>query len=166
MYGILSLSESAKVKTLWQFACERYSIQPYQALLLEAQNTYGVSICAILWAQWLDALQINIPLDRFEHGLKLCDQIQASILVPIRRARSFDVVSVDSDFPYDAIKKGILGLELDIEKQLLNTLEVTTLTYRMTPDAKLKHEYVGVLLSSQPDIIKKKLKQHIGLVGD
>ncbi len=146
-------------QSLWVFACERYSQKLEQARLLEAQNTYHVSVCAVLWCQWLDAYKKLLPLAEFESGLTLCDSVDQSVLSPLRALRNQSTIKTTQHGVFDHAKKSLLHAELQIERELLSSLEVLTLSAcnGEARGACCHAEFLNQFLASRPQALKALL---------
>jgi len=152
------LNAPASDQSLWAFACERYSDKRSQACLLEAQNTYQVSICAVLWCYWLDTYKKPLSLAEFESGLALCRSVDQSVLAPLRALRQQPVMASTQHYSFSHTKKTLLHAELQIEKELLSSLEVLTLSSDCPTKAAYSHNgFLVAFLGSKPQALKALL---------
>lgn len=149
--------------SLWNFATSIYSQPEVERLSLELQERNNANVNILLWAVWLQEVDIALSKDVLDDVIATVESIS---LVTVNRLRSVrrDIKEINSftRVQYQMINKLILNAELAIEKVLLHRLQDMTLKFmEVMPDKQTPVSLIHYLERLKLEDADKKAQQFI-----
>lgn len=123
-------------QSLWDFATNVYRQDEVERLSLEMQDKYNANVNILLWAVWIQEVNITLSKEVLEDVTSTVDAVSQVTVNRLRGVRR-DIKEVGgfTRVQSQMISKLILNAELAIEKVLLHRLQDMTLKFtEVMPD--------------------------------